>query len=210
MGIKMKPENTAQMFLTLMSLFLLCTSSALAGDKAQYQESIIDRINQEQHQTGIFDTLKHDWNSLQFYGEVLLSEVSYKINHQNNTHADGDNITTQADLDFLNNLQAQYLFSEKPVFICRDSVCEPAYDYIPEGVTEVTVMDNSGNALDSYTVTKREKGFTIQKGIPSNPDYSYTITLNRLEELDARYGNVSQVQAAKTYIKDQIQIQALT
>jgi hypothetical protein len=208
MGIKMKPKSTVQMSLTLMSLFLVCTSSALAGNQEQYQKSIIDRMNQEQHGKGMFETLRDKWDSLQLYGEVLISEVSYKINHETDTQAVGDNITTEADLDFWNNLQAQFPFSERPVFICKDSVCEPAYEYIPEGVSEVIVMDNNGKALDSYTVTKNDRGFTIQKRIPSNPDYSYTITLNRLEELDARYGNISNVQAAKTYIKDQIQTEA--
>jgi len=69
-------------------------------------------------------------------------------------------------------------------------------------------MDNSGNALDSYTVTKKETGITIQKGALSNPDNSYTITLNKLEELDAIYGNIGQVKAGEMYINEQIQVQA--
>jgi hypothetical protein len=143
----------------------------------------------------------------QVYGEVLISEVSYKINHLTNTNAEGNNVTTQADLDFWNKLKAQYPFSEKPVFISRDSVCRPAYDYVPTGVSEVTIMDNSGNALDSYTVTKTETGFTIQKGATGNPDQSYTITLNKLEELDATYGNIGQIRDGEMYIKEQIQSQ---
>ena len=174
----------------------------------QHQKGIIDRINHEQHQTGIINTLKDYWNSFRFYGEVLLSEASYKINYLTNTQAGGNNLTTQTDLDFWNNLQAQYPFSEKPVFISIDSVCRPAYDYLPEGVSEATVKDNLGSVLDSYTVNKNETGFTIQKGAPSNPDQSYTITLNKLKELDAIYGNIGQVRACEIYIKDQIQAQA--
>jgi hypothetical protein len=205
----MKPKNTAQMFLTLLSLFLVCTSSALAGYQVQqHQKGIIDRINHEQHQKGIINTLKDYWNSFRFYGEVLLSQASYKINHLTNTQADGNNLTTQTDLDFWNNLQAQYPFSEKPVFISIDSVCGLAYDYLPNGVSVATVTDNLGCVLDSYTVTKNETGFTIRKGAPSNPDQSYTITINKMKELDAIYGNIGQVQACEIYIKGQIQAQA--
>jgi len=161
-----------------------------------------------QHQTGTIDELKNKFNTLLLYGEVLISEVSYKINRLNNTNAEGDNITTQVDMDFWNKLKSQYPFSEKPVFISRDSVCRPAYDYIPAGVSEVTIMDNSGNALDSYTVTKKETGFTIQKGTLSNPDQSYTITLNKLEELDAIYGNIGQIKDCEMYIEERIQSQA--
>lgn len=205
----MKPKNTVQIFLALMSLLLVCTFSALAEDQMQqHQKGIIDRINHEQHQTGIVDTLKYYCNTLWFYGEVLLSNVSYKINHQTDIQAEGDNVTTQANLDFWNDLKTQYPFSEKPVFISMNSECGPAYGYVPGGVSEATVTDNSGNVLDSYTVTKNETGFTIQKGAPDNPDQSYTVTLNKLEELDTIYGNIGQVQAAEMYIKDQIQIQA--
>jgi hypothetical protein len=191
----MKPKNAAKVFLTLISLFLVCTSSALA-------------IDQVQQQTGIIDELKNNCNTLLLHGEVLLSEASYKINHLTSNDAEGDTVTTQADLDFWNELKAQYPFSEKPVFISTDSACGPAYDYFQAGVTEVTVMDNSGNALDSYTVTKKETGITIQKGALSNPDNSYTITLNKLEELDAIYGNIGQVKAGEMYINEQIQVQA--
>jgi|BarGraIncu00222A_1022003.scaffolds.fasta_scaffold01242_10 hypothetical protein len=191
----MKPKNAAKVFLTLISLFLVCTSSALA-------------IDQVQQQTGIIDELKNNCNTLLLHGEVLLSEASYKISHLTSNDAEGDTVTTQADLDFWNELKAQYPFSEKPVFISTDSACGPAYDYFQAGVTEVTVMDNSGNALDSYTVTKKETGITIQKGALSNPDNSYTITLNKLEELDAIYGNIGQVKAGEMYINEQIQVQA--
>jgi hypothetical protein len=190
----MKPKNAARVFLTLVSLFLVCTSSALASDQVQ-------------HQTGIIDELKNNCNTLLLYGEVLLSEASYKISHLTNNDAEVDTVTTQADLDFWNKLKAQYPFSEKPVFISMDSVCGPAYDYVSAGVTEAIVTDNSGNALDSYTVTKKENGFTIQKGAPGNPDQSYTITLNKLEELDAIYGNIGQVKAGEMYVKEQIQAQ---
>ena len=204
----MKPKNIAHMFLTLMSLLLICSSSAFAGDQVQNQKGIIGMIEHERHQMDIIGTIKNYCNTLWFYGEVLICEASYKINHNNNIHAEGDNVTTHADLDFWHNLQAQYPFSEKPVFISMNSICGPAYDYVPEGVSEVTVMDNSGNALDSYTVTKSKKGFTIQKGVTSNPGQNYTITLNKLEELDGTYGNIGQVQAGENYIKDQIQKQA--
>ncbi len=119
-----------------------------------------------------------------FVGEVLLSQVSYEINHHADVNSDEDNVTTQDDLNFWNNLKAQYPFSEKSVFISSDSVCGPAYEFLPEGVTEATVTDNSGNALDSYTVTKSETGFTIRKGATNKPDHSYAINLNELEELD--------------------------
>jgi hypothetical protein len=172
----MKPKNIAHVFLTLMSLLLVCSSSAFAGDQVQNQKGIIYLIEHEHHQADIIGTIKNYCNTLWFYGEVLISDALHKINHNNNIHAEGDNVTTQADLDFWHNLQAQYPFSEKPVFISMNSVCGPVYDYVPEGVSEVTVMDNSGNAQDSYTVTKYQKGFTIQKGVTSNPGHSYTIT----------------------------------
>jgi opacity protein-like surface antigen len=195
MEVQMNLKNTAKLFLTLLSIFLVCASYALASDQVQ-------------HQTGTIDELKNKFNTLLLYGEVLISEVSYKINHLTNTNAEGNNVTTQADLDFWNKLKAQYPFSEKPVFISRNSVCRPAYDYVPTGVSEVTIMDNSGNALDSYTVTKTETGFTIQKGATGNPDQSYTITLNKLEELDATYGNIGQIRDGEMYIKEQIQSRA--
>jgi len=195
MEVQMNLKNTAKLFLTLLSIFLVCASYALASDQVQ-------------HQTGTIDELKNKFNTLLLYGEVLICEASYKINHLTNTNAEGNNVTTQADLDFWNKLKAQYPFSEKPVFISRDSVCRPAYDYVPTGVSEVTIMDNSGNALDSYTVTKTETGFTIQKGATGNPDQSYTITLNKLEELDATYGNIGQIRDGEMYIKEQIQSRA--
>ncbi len=191
----MEPKNIKKVFLIFLSLFLVCTSSALAEDQVQ-------------HQTGIIDKLKQDWNTLRSCGEVLLSKASYEINHQTNGNENENNITTQEDLDFWNDSQSRYPFSEKPVLISMDSVCGPAYNYIPEGVTGAKVTDNSGNVLDSYTVTKNEKGFTIQKGAPVNPDHSYAITLNKLEELDETYGNVRQVRAGEMYIKEQIQNQA--
>ena len=67
----MKPKNAAKVFLTLISLFLVCTSSALASDQVQQQ-------------TGIIDELKNNCNTLLFHGEVLLSEASYKISHFTN------------------------------------------------------------------------------------------------------------------------------
>lgn len=204
----MKPKNMAQMFLILMSLLLVCTPSAFAGDQVQKQKGIIYMIEHEPHQADIIGAIKNYCSTLWFYGEVLISEASSKINHPKNIHAEGANVTTQADLDFWHNLQAQYPFSEKPVFISMNSVCGPAYNYVPEGVSEVTVMDNSGNALDSYTVTKYAKGFTIQNGVPSNPDHIYTITLNKLEELDGTYGNIGQIKMGEMHIKDQIQKQA--
>jgi len=190
----MKAKNITKVFLTLVSLFLVCTSSAFAEDQGQ-------------NQTGIVDTVKNDLNKVQFYGEVLLSGISYKINHLSDANADG-NVTTQDDLDFLNDSQARFPFSEKPVFISMNSACEQVYKYVPEGVTEATVTDNSGNDLDSYTITKNETGFTIQKGASSNPDNSYAITLNELEKLDEIYGDVGQVTTCEMYIKDQIQTQA--
>lgn len=194
-GINMKPKNTAEVFLTLMSLFLVCTPSALAEDQVQ-------------HQTGIIDTLKNDWNAFWSFGEVLLSHVSYKINHHADVNSEWDNVTTQDDLNFLNNLKAQYPFSEKSVHISRDGACGPAYEFLPEGVTEATVTDNSGNALDSYTVTKSGTGFTIRKGAPEKPDQRYAINLKKLEEFYAIYGKVGQVQKCEIYIKEQIQAQA--
>ena len=202
----MKSKSTAKVFLTLMSLFLVFASSALAGDQMQNQKGIIDMINHEHHETDIIGTLMNYWKALWFSGEVMFSEASYKINHHTSIQADGG-ATTQADLDFWNDSKAQFSFSEKPVFISMNSVCGPAYNYVPEGVSEAIIMDNSGNALDSYTVTKKETGFTIQKGAPSNPDNSYTINLSKLEELDAIYGNIGQVKAGEMYIKEQIQAQ---
>lgn len=190
----MNLKKTAKIFLTIASLLLLCTSSAFAEDQVQ-------------HQTGIIDALKNYWNTFQFCGEILLSKASYEINHHTDI-ADDDNVTTQADLDFWNNLKAQYPLSEKSVFISRDSVCGPAYEYLPEGVTEATVADNSGNSLDSYTITKSETGFTILKGAPEKPDQSYAINLNKLEEFYAIYGKVGQLQDCETYIQEQIQAQA--
>ena len=204
----MKPGNTGLMFLILISLLLLCSSSAFAGDQGQTQKGIISMIEHEPHQADIIVGIKNYCKSLWFYGEVFVSEVSYKINHLNSIPAEDNNSTTQADLDFWNNMQAQYPFSEKPVFISMNSVCGPAYDYMPEGTSEVTVIDNSGNTLASYTIIKYNKGFTIQKGVTSNPDQNYSITLNKLQELDETYGNIGQVQAGEKYIKDQIEKQA--
>jgi hypothetical protein len=191
----MDPNKIAKTFLILMSLFLLCTSSATAEDQVP-------------HQTGIINELKNNFNTLYFYGGVLLSEASYKINNPTNINEDEDNVTTQDDLDFWISFQAQYPFSEKPVFINADNISAPVYSFLPEGISEITVMDNSGNALDSYIVTKNETGFTIQKTIFDNPDQSYTITLNKLEELEEIYGNMKQFQAFETYVVDQIHTQA--
>ena len=40
----MKPKNAAKVFLTLISLFLVCISSALAIDQVQQQTGIIDEL----------------------------------------------------------------------------------------------------------------------------------------------------------------------
>jgi hypothetical protein len=203
----MKIKNTTRVFLTLMALFLVYTSLALAGDQGQHQKGIIDRINHQQQQKPIFDELKNDLNTLWFSGEVLLSETSYKITHLININVEGDNATAQSGLDYWNDLKDQFPLSEKPVFINMENVPAPAYDYVPEGVSEVSVLDNTEKILDSYTVTKNETGFIIQKGAPINPDNNYTITLSKLQELDGIYGNLGQVKAGKMYIKEQIQNQ---
>ena len=190
----MKLKNTATVFLTLMSLFLVCTPTALAED-------------QMQQQTGIFDTLKNDWNTLQFCGEFLLSGISFETILHTYKGIDDDKVTTQEDLNYWNDLKAQYPFSEKPVFISLDNSFGLAYSYVPEGVSEVTILDNSRNTLDFYTVTKIEKGFTVQKGAPSNPDHRFRTTLHKLEKLDEACSDIEPVQAFKTYLKDQIQTQ---
>jgi hypothetical protein len=56
----MKPNEIRMTFLTLMSLFFLCTSSVTAEDQVL-------------HQTGIISELKNNCNILCFYGGVLLS-----------------------------------------------------------------------------------------------------------------------------------------
>jgi hypothetical protein len=202
-----KPKNKVQIFLILMALLVVCSSSAFAGNQTQ-KKGIIYMIENEPHGEDTFATMRTYCHTLWFYGEVLISRASSVINPNNSIHAEGDNSTTQADLDFLHNLQAQYPFSEKPVFISIRSVCGLAYGHIPEGVSEVIIFDNSGNTLDFYTVTKKVNGFTIQKGIPDFPDQSYTITLNELEELNETYGDLGQVKACENYIKDQILKQA--
>lgn len=191
----MKLKKAAQAFLTLMFLFLACAPSVLAEDQVQQQ-------------TGVINALKNNWNALWFVGENLFSELSYKMNNHDNVNAEGVSITTQDDLNFWNDLKAQYPFSEKPVFISRGSVCGPVYSFLPKGITVVTVTDNSGNALDSYTTTKSETGFTILKGAANNPDNSYAITLNKLGQLNATYGKIGLVSDCETYIKKQIQAQA--
>lgn len=191
-----------------MALLLVCSSSAFAGNQTQKQKGIIYMIENEPHGEDTFATMRTYCHTLWFYGEVLISRASSVISPNNSIHAEGDNSTTQADLDFLHNLQAQYPFSEKPVFIGKKSVCGLACDYVPEGVSEVTIIDNSGNALDFYTVIKKENGFTIQKGIPDFPDNSYTITLNELKELNETYGDTGLVKTCEKYIKEQIQKQA--
>ena len=148
----MNLKKTVKIFITIASLLLICTSSAFAEDQVQ-------------HQTGIIDALKNYWNTFQFCGEILLSKTSYEINHHTDI-ADDDNVTTQVDLDFWNNLKAQYPFSEKPVFISLDNGFGLVYNFVPEGVSGVTVMDNSRNALDFYTVTKKEKGFQFKRELP--------------------------------------------
>lgn len=191
----MKLKNTAQVFLTLMSLFLVFAPSAHAEDQVQQQ-------------TGIIDALKNNWNALWVDGKVLFSALSYQISNHDNVNAEETSVTTQDDLNFWNDLKAQYPFSEKPVFISKDSVCRPAYDFLPKGVTEVTVTDNSENALDSYTITKNETGFTILKGAANSPDKSYTITLNKIEQSYAIYSKIGLFNSYEEYVKEQIQAQA--
>lgn len=186
--------KNVKIFITFVSLLLICTPITLAEDQVQ------------QH-TGIFERLINDWNTLQFCGDLLLSGVSYKTTFNTIKNSNDDNVTTQADLNYWNNLKAQYPFSEKPVFISLDNEFGLAYGYVPEGISEVTVMDNSRNALDFYTVTKKEKGFTVQKGAHSIPDHRFRITLHKLEKLDEAFGNISLVQAFKAYLSDQIQTQ---
>jgi hypothetical protein len=188
----MKPKNTTKVFLTLISIFLTCTSSVLAYDQVQ-------------NQTGMIDELKNNWNTFCFYGEAVLSGASYKVNQLFNTNAEGDNVTIQTDLDYWNDLKAQYPFSDKPVFISMNSIFGSAY--VPEGISEITVIDNSGNALDSYAVTKNETGFTIQVGAPDDPDNNCTITLKEIKEFDGMYGNLEEVKVDKMYVKEQIQEQ---
>lgn len=190
----MKLKNTSKVFLTLLSLFLICTPSVLAEEQVHQQ-------------TGIIDGLKNSLDAIRFAGEVVLSELSYKIGDQGNVNAEDDSVTTQDDLNFWNDLKAQYPFSEKPVFISKHSVCGLAYDCLPTGVTEVTVTNNSGNPLDSYTITRSETGFTIRKGAPQNSDHSYTITLNKLEKSYAICSKIEQIQNCEAYIKEQIQAQ---
>jgi hypothetical protein len=98
-----------------------------------------------------------------------------------------------------NDLKTQFPFSEKPVYLKRDSVCGPAYDFLSKGVTEATVTDNSGKALDSYTVTKSDAGFTIRKGGTNSPDHSCMVTLNKLEQSNALYGKIGQVNDCQKY-----------
>ena len=61
----------------------------------------------------------------------------------------GNHVTTQADLDFWNSTQAQYLITEAPVFVSKNSKYSMVYDFVPAGVSKVMVLDNSVNALDS-------------------------------------------------------------
>jgi hypothetical protein len=190
----MKFYKIAKSLLTLVSLFLVFTSSAIAEDQVL-------------HQKGIISELKNNCNALCFYGGVLLSEASYKMNNYANISSE-NNVTTQEDLDFWKNFQVKYPFSEKPVFINADNISELVYSYVPGGLSEITFMDNAGNALDSYVVTKNETGFTIQKRIFDNPDQSYTITLNKLKKLDKIYSNMEQFQKLEKYIQDQIQMQS--
>lgn len=205
-----KPKYTARMFLILLALFFVCSSSAFAGNQMQNKKGIISMIENEPHGEDTFAAVRTYCQTLWFYGEVLVSKASSVVNPNDSIHAEDDNSTTQADLDFLHNSQAQYPFTEKPVFINIKSVCGVAYGHIPEGVSEITIVDNSGNALDFYTVTKIVNGFTIQKGTPDFPDQSYTITINELEELNETYGDIGQVKACENYIKDQILKQAET
>lgn len=190
----MQLKKPVKMFFTLFSLSLVCSFSAFASD-------------QEPNQTGVIDELKNDFNSLLLYGEILISQFSYKITHLT-ANTEEDNVTTKDDLDFWNNFKTEYPFSEKPVFISRYSVCRPIYDHVPAGISTVIITDNSGNPLDSYTVIKTETGFTIQKGTPTNMDHNYALSLNNLEELDEIYGNIGQIQDCEKYIKEQIKIQA--
>jgi hypothetical protein len=196
MVVGMKLGNTEKIFICLLFLTLICTPVAVGEDEL------------DKH-TGTFDKLINELNSLQFYGEFLLSKASYEVILFTIKNMDDTRVTTQADLDYWNNLKAQYPFSEEPVYISLDNEFRLAYNYVPEGVSAVTIMDNSRNALDYYTVTKKEKGFTVLKVAPSNPNHRFRITLHKLEKMDEVFGNIKLAQAFKKYIKDQIQNQKL-
>jgi hypothetical protein len=190
----MKLENAGKIFAILLSLTLICTPIAVGEDE-------LDK------QTWTFDKLVNDLNSIQVYGGFLLSNISHEVIRDYIKNIDDTRVTTQADQDYWNNLKDQYPFSEKPVYISLDNEFSLAYNYVPEGVSEVTIMDNSRNPLDFYTVTKKENGFTVQKGATSNPNHRFSITLCRLEKLDDSIGNFYPVQAFKTYLRDQIKAQ---
>lgn len=190
----MKLENAGKIFAILLSLTLICTPIAVGEDE-------LDK------QTWTFDKLVNDLNSIQLYGGFLLSNISHEVIRDYIKNIDDTRVTTQADLDYWNNLKDQYPFSEKPVYISLDNEFSLAYNYVPEGVSEVTIMDNSRNPLDFYTVTKKEKGFTVLKNAPSNPNHRFRITLHKLERIDETFGNIKLIQAFKTYIRNQIQTQ---
>ena len=48
-----------------------------------------------------------------------------------------------------------------------------------------------------YTVTKKEKGFTVLKGAPSNPNHRFRITLHKLEKMDEAFGNINWLKRLK-------------
>lgn len=203
----MKPK-TVLTYLTLVSLLLLSSSIVFAESPAQNRKDIISIIGNQKHQSDTFGAIRTYVNKILFSGEVLISEVSYKIDNRNNVHTEETDGTTQANLDFWDNLQSEYPITEKPVSLSASRICRPIFDYVPEGESEVFVTDNSGNPLASYTIIKKERGLTLQKGHSSNSAKIYTITLNKLEELDRIYGKIGQVQACKKYLKNQIQNQA--
>lgn len=204
---QMKPK-TVLTYLTLVSLLLSNSSIVFAESSVQNRKDIISIIGNQKHQSDTFGAIKTYVNKILFSGAVIISEVSYKIDHRNNVNTEETDDTTQANLEFWDKLQSEYPITEKPVFLSVSSICRPLFDYVPEGESEVIVTDNSGNPLDSYTIVKKERGLTLQKGHSSDSAKIYTITLNKLEELDKIYGKIGQFQACKKNLQNQIQNQA--
>jgi len=194
MVVGMKIGNTGKIFIILLSISLICTPIAFGEDEL------------DEH-AGTLDKLINEFNSIQFYGEFVLSKFSCEAIIYSIKNIDDTRVTTQADLDYWKNLKDQYPFSEKPVYISLDNEFRLAYYYVPEGVSAVTIMDNSRNAMDYYTVTKKEKGFTVLKGAPSNPNHRFRITLHKLEKIDEASGNIKLIQSFKKYLRNQIQTQ---
>jgi hypothetical protein len=194
MVVGMKVGNAGKIFVIFLSLTLICTPIAVGEDELTEHTETVDQLINE-------------LNSIQFYGEYLLSRISNEVIINYVKSIDDTRVTTQADLDYWNNLKDQYPFSEKPVYISLDNEFSLAYNYVPEGVSAVTILDNSRNAMDYYTVTKKEKGFTVLKSAPSNPNHRFRITLHRLKKIDETFGNIKLVQAFKTCLRNQIQTQ---